>query len=95
MARIRELTDRKPERTGRFEYKTYINPRFGELIDDSSIKFVDDPRGEIAIYQSPIPLCPYVLGGDTAGDGSDYFTGHVLDNTTGAQVAAIPRTKDG
>nr|DAR49000.1 MAG TPA: Terminase large subunit [Caudoviricetes sp.] len=93
MARIRELTDHKPERIGRFEYKTYINPRFGELIDDSSIKFVDDPRGEIVIYQSPIPLCPYVLGGDTAGDGSDYFTGHILDNTTGAQVARYREQK--
>lgn len=34
-----------------------------------------------------------MLGGDTAGDGSDYFTGHVLDNTTGAQVARYREQK--
>lgn len=32
---------------------------------------------------------PYVLGGDTAGDGSDCFTAHVLDNRTGEQVAEL------
>jgi len=32
---------------------------------------------------------PYVLSGDTAGEGSDYFTGHVLNNVTGKQVAVL------
>ena len=36
---------------------------------------------------------PYVIGGDTAGDGSDYFTAHVLDNRTGEQVAEIKMLK--
>jgi phage terminase large subunit len=30
-----------------------------------------------------------VLGGDTAGTGTDFFAGHVLDNRTGDQVAKI------
>jgi phage terminase large subunit len=31
----------------------------------------------------------YCIGGDTAGEGSDYFTGHVLDAKTGEQVAVL------
>ena len=32
---------------------------------------------------------PYVIGGDTAGTGSDWFVGQVLDNRTGEQVAVL------
>ncbi len=32
---------------------------------------------------------PYVIGGDTAGEGSDYFTAHVINNITGEQVAVL------
>ena len=34
-------------------------------------------------------LTEYCIGGDTAGEGSDYFTGHVLDAKTGTQVAVL------
>jgi phage terminase large subunit len=30
-----------------------------------------------------------VIGGDTAGEGSNFFAGQVLDNTTGKQVAVL------
>ena len=32
---------------------------------------------------------PYVLGGDTAGKGEDYFTGKMIDNITGETVATL------
>ena len=32
---------------------------------------------------------PYVIGGDTAGEGSDSFVAQVLDNRTGVQVAQL------
>ena len=32
---------------------------------------------------------PYVIGGDTAGEGSDQFVDQVLDNRTGQQVAIL------
>ena len=47
--------------------------------------------GEIRIWAEPVPGRPYVLGGDTAGEGSDFFTAFVLDNVTGRQVAALRR----
>ena len=43
----------------------------------------------IKVYERPQPGRPYVIGGDTAGDGSDYFVAQVLDNITGKQVATL------
>jgi phage terminase large subunit len=82
--RIAYLRDRKPERVGFFIYD-YVD----EKIPDTSIRWVDDPNGYIKIYKKPEVYYPYVVGGDTAGDGSDNFTGHVLDNTSGEQVAVL------
>lgn len=47
--------------------------------------------GEIAVYEKPKPGRPYVLGGDTAGEGSDWFTGTMIDNVTGKIVAVLRR----
>ena len=52
-------------------------------------KFEDIPKGYIRIYKEPEAGVPYVLGGDTAGEGSDCFTAHVVDNRTGEQVAEL------
>ena len=60
-----------------------------EKIVNSSIRWVEDEHGYITIYNKPKHGYPYVLGGDTAGDGSDFFSGHVIDNTTGIQVAVL------
>lgn len=54
----------------------------------------DDPRGPVLVYRAPEPGRPYVIGGDTAGDGSDWFTGQVLDNTTGEQAAVLRQRFD-
>lgn len=48
----------------------------------------------IKIYEEPIPGHPYVMGGDTAGEGSDSFTGHVIDNSNGKQVAVLKHQFD-
>lgn len=49
----------------------------------------DDPAGPVQIRKQPEAGVPYVIGGDTAGEGSDYFAGQVLDNRTGEQVAKL------
>ena len=57
------------------------------------IKWVDDDRNAlINIYRHPREGYPYVIGGDTAGDGSDRFTAHVIDNTSGMQDAVLLMT---
>lgn len=60
----------------------------------SNVRWLDDPQGAIRIYKHPEKGAPYVIGGDTAGDGSDSFVGQVLDNRTGVQVATLRHTYD-
>ena len=62
--------------------------RFVQTADGGS-EWRGDEAGEIQIFCEPQPGHPYVLGGDTAGEGSDYFTAYVLDNSTGEQTAAL------
>lgn len=80
----RILDNIKPIKKGYFDYD-YINH---EIIE-SSIKWIDDEDGYIKIFNEPIAGYPYVLSGDTAGDGSDWNTGCMTDNTTGEDVASL------
>ncbi|MCK9570900.1 PBSX family phage terminase large subunit [Candidatus Pacearchaeota archaeon] len=65
-----------------------------EQIDLATIKWVADPDGPIAIYQPPVKGRCYVIGGDTAGDGSDNFTGQVIDMETDQQTAVLKHQYD-
>lgn len=58
----------------------------GKIVD---FKWEPSKDGAIRILKKPIKGVPYVLGGDTAGTGSDKFAGQVLDNRTGKQVAVL------
>jgi hypothetical protein len=57
----------------------------------SNIRWVNDRNGYINIYQLPNTphITKYCIGGDTAGEGSDYFTGHCIDAKTGVQCAVL------
>lgn len=54
----------------------------------TNIRWVDDRDGFVRIYAEP-GTGSYCIGGDTAGDGSDYFTAQVLEVASGAQVAVL------
>jgi phage terminase large subunit len=82
--RLSQIRDIKHLKTGFFVYE-YVN----EKIVDSSIKWVDDESGYIKIYEDVKKGYPYVIGGDTSGEGSDYFIGQVLNNINGCQVATL------
>lgn len=60
----------------------------------TNIRFVEDKNGYIKIYQDVDSSHYYVLGGDTAGDGSDSFTAQVIDNITGEQVCTLKNKFD-
>jgi phage terminase large subunit len=83
-ARIAQLRELKPLKRGLFVYD-YEHDQF----IPGSIKWIDDPTGYITIYEEPKERYPYVIGGDTAGEGSDYFAGQGLNNVSGAQVAVL------
>jgi phage terminase large subunit len=87
--RIAQLRSRSPIKRGFFTYE-YKN----EKIIDQSIKWIGDESGSITIYEEPRFKFPYAGGGDTAGDGSDYFSGHILDHNTGHQVAVLHHQYD-
>ena len=61
----------------------------GEFTDG---EWSESETGAITLYELPEEGVPYVLGGDTAGEGSDYFTAIVIDNVTG-RIAAKLRQK--
>lgn len=65
-----------------------------EQIDLASIKWVPDEDGPIAIYYERQPGRCYVIGGDTAGEGSDNFVGQVIDMETDQQVATLKHQFD-
>lgn len=59
----------------------------------TNIKWCDDPKGYIKIHQKPSNKLNYCIGGDTAGEGSDYFTGQVRDQN-GVKVATLRHRLD-
>ena len=83
----RLLLNIQPVARGMFEFETD-----GMRITD--IRFEEDRNGFIRIYKHPVPGVPYVIGADTAGDGSDCFVAQVLDNRTGEQVAVLRHRTD-
>ena len=58
----------------------------GEFADG---EWTESETGAITLYELPEKGVPYVLGGDTAGEGSDYFTAIVIDNVSGKIVARL------
>lgn len=59
-----------------------------------NIRWQEDKNGIIKIHKDVQARRPYVIGGDTAGDGSDNFVGEVLDNISGEQVAELSHQTD-
>lgn len=74
----------KPIRTGYYTYDY-------DGLKISNIRWVNDKAGYIQIFQVPDTpeITQYCIGGDTAGEGSDYFVADVLDAKTGVQVAKL------
>ncbi|MCT4545093.1 MAG: PBSX family phage terminase large subunit [Vallitalea sp.] len=86
----RIIANIQPIKIGYFEFD-YINH---EIID-KTIKWVDDEEeGYIKIYEEPKSGYPYVIGGDTAGDGSDWNIGCLTNNVTGEDTAILKLNYD-
>lgn len=70
----------KPLCRGRFSYQY-------DEIRITGERFEECEDGEIIVYEKPKKGHPYVIGGDTAGEGSDWFVAQVIDNSSGRLVA--------
>lgn len=84
MVQLERTKKRKPLKVGYFIYDY-------DGLKITNIRWMSDRNSYIRIYQLPNTpaVTKYCIGGDTAGEGSDNFTGHVLDAKTGIQVAAM------
>ena len=87
--RLSNIRDIKPFKQGYFVYE-YVN----QMIVDDSIKWIESEDGYVRIYSDVKKNYPYVIGGDTSGEGSDNFIGQVIDNTTGIQVCTLKHQFD-
>ena len=60
----------------------------------TNYRFTTEEDGALAVFKEPEYGVPYVIGADTAGDGSDQFVAQVIDNRTGEQVARMRQCYD-
>lgn len=66
---------------------TWNNP---DMMDyPISYKWTNKSNGFVKIYENVKHGYPYVIGGDTKGDGSDRFAGTVKNNNTGVRCASL------
>jgi len=90
-ARISQLETQYKEcpfKQGHFSFE-WNDPETQDKIKNESIKFVPDANGAVRIYEDRKDKYPYVIGGDTKGEGKDFYTGTVINNATGNRVASI------
>ena len=86
--RLRIKYEKQAPKRGRFSFE-WNDPDTQDRIKDESIKWVDDPHGYITLYEDKLSGTPYVIGGDTKGEGRDKYAGTVIDNTTGKRAATL------
>ena len=87
-ARLEAVAELAPQR-GVFSYA-----EASDGVHVSSWRFDEDESGPLTVYEAPKPGVPYVIGGDTAGEGSDWFVAQVLNNITGEQVCVLRHRYD-
>jgi phage terminase large subunit len=83
-----------PEREGFFTYREAPGTAEDPRARITEWAWQTEEGGPIQIFREPEDGVPYVIGGDTAGAGSDWFVAQVLDNRTGAQVAVLRHQYD-
>lgn len=87
--RLIKLMYYNPKHKGYFKYSTDYD-RQTMSITISNVEWVEDrTNGYVEMYDEVNPRMPYVVGIDTAGDGSDYLASIALDNVAKNHIATI------
>ena len=81
---MRRIAELEPPEERSFHY-TWHDAEHEDYITDYTLGSGKDIR----FYEHPKPGVPYVIGGDTKGEGKDYYAATVIDNTTGKRVATL------
>lgn len=77
---LRQAQEKAPPMEGSFAYDY-------DGMHIEKIRWQDAPSGIIRIYKQPEPGRRYTIGGDTAGEGSDWFAAQVIDSVTREKMA--------
>lgn len=85
---LRHKYEKEPPKRGRF-YFEWNDPGTKDKIKDETIRWVDDQAGPITIYEDRQAGYPYVIGGDTKGEGHDKYAGAAINNVTGNRAATL------
>lgn len=85
---LRQEYKKKALKRGYFKFE-WGNAEAKDYIKNDSVKWVDDSNGFVTIYEDVQSGFPYVIGGDTKGEGHDFFTGAIINNVTGNRAATI------
>lgn len=92
MNRITTLMKRykvEPFLEGHFQFM-WNDSESRDSIVNETIRFKESKGNNyVRIYEKPKNNTPYVIGGDTKGEGKDYFAATVIDNSTGHRVATM------
>lgn len=88
--RIAELEQSKNRyEDGYFDFE-WNDPLHKDFIKKETIKWINSKtKPWIRIYSHPKKGYPYVIAGDTKGEGKDFYTGQVMDNTNAMRVATV------
>lgn len=95
--RLQELGrkySKEPYITGYFDFAVNESGLVDEDNTSRPITFNISGDGEVKIFKDVEYRHPYVLAVDTAGEGSDFYSGQVCDNITGEQVAVFHSDKN-
>lgn len=85
---LTQLYKEAPPIRGSFVFE-WDDPTTYNKILDETIKFVPNKNGFITIYEDKQKGYPYVIGGDTKGEGRDKYAGTVLNNHTGNRCVTL------
>lgn len=85
---LRRMYAEKEPLRGSFLFE-WNDPDTKDKIKDETIRFAPNREGFITIYEDRKDNYPYVIGGDTKGEGKDFYAGTVINNATGNRCAVI------
>ena len=79
----------QPYKEGYFAFE-WGNHRYKDYIKKDTITFVESKaKPWVRLYFEPENSVPYVVGGDTKGEGKDKFAGTVIDNRNMRRCASL------
>jgi hypothetical protein len=87
-AYLQALYKTNPPKRGEFRFK-WNDPETKDKILDESIAFVESANGCITIYEEVQAGYPYVIGGDTKGEGRDSYAATAINNVSGKRCATL------